>query len=193
LQVFPLLPGLGILWHMPAMGSAVIRDLIEEARSAGVSFRVDGTRLHFEAAAPPPADLVARLRACASGIVDHLRTEGSPSSPVYSLPEERTPAELLTANLHRSLARQAELLDLPLDPDDPRVARLIADVANQTLNAALRAQENTLAAKRDDDEHDREMEALIEERRQKAILEIARMEREAPYLAAKENTGGESD
>jgi len=157
------------------MVSAVIRDLIEEARSAGVSFRVEGTRLHFEAAAPPPADLVARLRACASGIVDHLRTEGSSGSAVYSPPEERTPANLLTANLHRALARQAELLDLPVDPDDPRVSRLVADVANQTLNAALRAQENSLAVKRDDDEHDRAMEALIEERRQKALLAIEKM------------------
>ena len=33
------------------------------------------------------------------------------------------------------------------------------------------------------DEHDRAMEALIEERRQKAILEIARMEREAQRQA----------
>jgi hypothetical protein len=133
MQVFPLLPGLEILWHMPAMVSAVIRDLIEEARSAGVSFRVEGTRLHFEAAAPPPADLVARLRACASGIVDHLRTEGSSGSAVYSPPEERTPANLLTA-LHRALARQAELLDLPLDPADPRLNRLIAEVANHTAS-----------------------------------------------------------
>ena len=38
------------------------------------------------------------------------------------------------------------------------------------------------------DEHDRAMEALIEERRQKAILEIARMEREAPGFAPKDNT-----
>jgi hypothetical protein len=90
--------------------------------------------------------------------------------------------------LIKALRRQAELLDLPVDPDDPRVSRLVADVANQTLNAALRAQENSLAAKSDDDEHDRAMEALIEERRQKAILEIARMEREAPRLAAKDNT-----
>jgi hypothetical protein len=90
--------------------------------------------------------------------------------------------------LRKALRRQAELLDLPVDPADPRVNRLIADVANQTLNAALRAQENSLAAKSDDDEHDRAMEALIEERRQKAILEIARMEQEAPRLAAKDNT-----
>ena len=174
MQVFPLLPGLEILWHVPAMVSAVIRDLIEEARSAGVSFRVEGTRLHFEAAAPPPADLVARLRACASGIVDHLRTEGSSGSAVYSPPEERTPANLLTANLHRALARQAELLDLPLDPADPRVNRLIADVANQTVNAVVRAQEKSLAAKRDE-EHDRAMEALFEERMRKAQLEIDRL------------------
>ena len=115
MQVFPLLPGLEILWHMPAMVSAVIRDLIEEARSAGVSFRVEGTRLHFEAAAPPPADLVARLRVCASGIVDHLSAGPGSSSAVYP----PTPAELLAANLRKALQRQAELLDLPVNPDDP--------------------------------------------------------------------------
>jgi hypothetical protein len=76
--------------------------------------------------------------------------------------------------LHRALARQAELLDLPLDPADPRVNRLIADVANQTVNAVVRAQEASLAAKRDD-EHDRAMEALLEERMRKAQLEIDRM------------------
>jgi hypothetical protein len=104
------------------------------------------------------------------------------------LPPDATPAELLAANLRKALHRQAEILDLPIDPSDPRVARLIADVANQTLNAALRAQENTLAAKRDDDEHDRAMEAFIEERRQKALKMIARMEREAPGFAPKDNT-----
>lgn len=65
------------------------------------------------------------------------------------LPPDATPADLLAANLRRSLHRQAELLDLSIDPDDPKTNRLIADVANQTLNAALRAQENSLAPKRD--------------------------------------------
>jgi hypothetical protein len=92
------------------------------------------------------------------------------------LPPDATPAELLAANLRKALHRQAEILDLPVDPADPRVGRLIADVANQTLNAALRAQESSLAAKRDDDEHDRAMEALIEERRQKALKIIAKMD-----------------
>jgi hypothetical protein len=104
----------------------------------------------------------------------HIGNERRTDLSVYSPPEERTPANLLTANLHRALARQAELLDLPLDPADPRVNRLIADVANQTVNAVVRAQEASLAAKRDD-EHDRAMEALLEERMRKAQLEIDRM------------------
>src|ERR1700730_17511271 len=81
------------------------------------------------------------------------------------------PSDYLAANLRKALHRQAELLDLPVDPADPRVGRLIADVANQTVNAVVRAQGASLAAKRDDD-HDRAMEALIEERRQKALLAI---------------------
>jgi hypothetical protein len=44
-----------------------------------------------------------------------------------------------------------------------------------------------------DDMRDAAVEQFIEERRQKALLAIERMKREAPYLAAKENTGGESD
>jgi hypothetical protein len=106
-------------------------------------------------------------------------TEPEPPPTRVLLPSDATPADLLAANLRKALHRQAELLDLPVDPADPRVGRLIADVANQTLNAALRAQENSLAAKRDDDEHDRAMAALIEERRQKALLQIAKM-REQP-------------
>jgi hypothetical protein len=90
------------------------------------------------------------------------------------LDDDAPPAELLAANLRKALRRQAELLDLPVDPADLRVSRLIADVANQTVNAVVRAQEASLAAKRDD-EHDRAMEALIEERRQKALLAIEKM------------------
>jgi hypothetical protein len=85
------------------------------------------------------------------------------------------PSDYLAANLRKALARQAELLDLPVDPADPRVGRLIADVVNQTLNAALRAQENSLALKRDDDEYDRMMEARLEERRQAALLAIEKL------------------
>jgi hypothetical protein len=90
------------------------------------------------------------------------------------LDDDATPADLLAANLIKALRRQAELLDLPVDPADPRVGRLIADVANQTVNAVVRAQEKSLAAKRDE-EHDRAMEALFEERMKKAQLEIDRL------------------
>jgi hypothetical protein len=41
---------------------------------------------------------------------------------------------------------------------------------------------------RADDMRDAAVEQFIEERRQKAILEIARMEREAPGFAPKDNT-----
>jgi hypothetical protein len=101
------------------------------------------------------------------------------TAPPPALDDNATPADLLAANLRKALHRQAELLDLPVDPADPRVNRLIADVANQTVNAVVRAQEASLAAKRDDDEHDRAMEALIEERRQKALLAIEKMDQGA--------------
>jgi hypothetical protein len=89
-------------------------------------------------------------------------------APVH-LPPDATPAELLAANLRKALRRQAEFLDLALDPTDSRLNRLIAEVANQTVNAVVRAQEKSLAAKRDE-EDDRAMEALFEERMKKASL-----------------------
>jgi hypothetical protein len=95
------------------------------------------------------------------------------------LPPDATPAELLAANLRKALHRQAEFLDLPLDPSEPRENRLIANVANQTVNTVVRAQEAVFAAKRDD-EHDRAMEALFEERMKKAQLEIDRMNAAGP-------------
>jgi hypothetical protein len=98
------------------------------------------------------------------------------------------PSDYLAANLRKALHRQAELLDLPVDPADPRVGRLIADVANQTVNAVVRAQEASLAAKRDD-EHDRAMEALIEERRQAAILAIEKMGRGASSKGRADGSG----
>ena len=95
------------------------------------------------------------------------------------LDDDAPPAELLAANLIKALRRQAELLDLPVDPADPRVGRLIADVANQTVSAIVRSQEAILAVKRDE-EHDRAMEALFEERMRKAQLEIDRMNAAGP-------------
>ena len=114
---------------------------------------------------PAPACVLSN-----SGIVD------APGPALVCPPPapETAPADYLAANLRKALRRQAEFLDLPLDPADPRVNRLIADVANQTVNAVVRAQEKSLAAKRDD-EHDRAMEALFEERMRKALLEIDRL------------------
>jgi hypothetical protein len=63
--------------------------------------------------------------------------------------DDMTPSEMLAANVKQSLRRQAELLNLPFDIDNPQTNKLIADVANQTLSAGLRAQETALA-KRDD-------------------------------------------
>jgi hypothetical protein len=77
------------------------------------------------------------------GEPDHARSLQATIAP------DATPAEMLASNIQQSLRRQAELLNLPIDPDDPKTMRLIADVANQTLNAGLRAQETVLAAKRD--------------------------------------------
>jgi hypothetical protein len=56
------------------------------------------------------------------------------------------------------------------------------------VNAVVRAQEASLAAKRDD-EHDRAMEALIEERRQAAILAIEKMGRGASSKGRADGSG----
>jgi hypothetical protein len=71
-----------------------------------------------------------------------------------------------------------------------RTRSLILSASDSTIGQTTALRSNMLAMAQDTraDEHDRAMEALIEERRQKAILEIARMEREAPRLAAKDNT-----
>ena len=52
-----------------------------------------------------------------------------------------SPAERLARNLSTALQRQAEILEQPVDLEDVRRARLIADVASTTLSAALKAQE----------------------------------------------------
>jgi hypothetical protein len=70
------------------------------------------------------------------GEPDHARSLQATIAP------DATPAEMLASNIQQSLRRQAELLNLPIDPDDPKTMRLIADVANQTLNAGLRRARN---------------------------------------------------
>jgi hypothetical protein len=119
---------------------------------------------------PAPACVLSN-----SGIVDAPGPAlVCPSQAPENVCDGLTPADYLASNLRKALRRQAELLDLPLDPADSRLNRLIAEVANQTVNAVVRAQEKSLAAKRDD-EQDRAMEALFEERMKKAQLEIDRL------------------
>jgi hypothetical protein len=98
----------------------------------------------------------------------------APEAAKAVLPSDAPPAELLAANLIKALRRQTELLELPIDLNDPKTNRLIVDVANQTVNAVVRTQEAILAVKRDE-EHDRAIEALFEERQQKALLAIEKM------------------
>ena len=93
------------------------------------------------------------------------------------------PADYLASNLRKALRRQAEFLDLPLDPVDPRLNRLIAEVAYQTVNAVIHAQEKSLAMRRDD-EHDRAMEALFEARQRHAEAEIERLSKGRDWAKA---------
>ena len=97
------------------------------------------------------------------------------------------PGEKQARLLDQALDRKREILTMPL-PDDgddsieaTRLRALILTAADSTINQTTALRSNMLATAQDTraDEHDRAMEALIEERRQKAILEIARMEREA--------------
>jgi hypothetical protein len=55
-----------------------------------------------------------------------------------------TPADRLMRNLSTALQRQAEILGQPVDMEDVRRARLVAEVASTTLSAALKAQETHL-------------------------------------------------
>jgi hypothetical protein len=92
---------------------------------------------------------VLRGRADSGRVSWRLERVEEPEPLQATLAEDPSPAEMLARNVEQSLRRQAELLNLPIDMEDPKTMRLIADVANQTLNAGLRAQESALAAKRD--------------------------------------------
>ena len=99
--------------------------------------RVDGGRFRWR---------VAECTAGGGTPAALLPARAQDAAPTPDLP----PAEMLAANLRKSLQRQAELLDLPLNPEDTRLSRLISDVANQNpQRSALRASEETLRAKRD--------------------------------------------
>jgi hypothetical protein len=63
--------------------------LIVEAAGAGVDLRLDGDRLRWKASAPPPDDLLARLKAHKLDIIAHLTAEAA--TPITT-PTEPRPA-----------------------------------------------------------------------------------------------------
>jgi hypothetical protein len=86
--------------------------------------------------------------------------------------------------LDQALDRKREILTMPL-PDDgddsieaTRLRALILTAADSTINQTIALRSNMLAMAQDTraDEHDRAMEALIEERRQQALKMIAKMD-----------------
>jgi hypothetical protein len=82
--------------------------------------------------------------------------------------------------LDQALDRKREILAIPLpvdDDDSPEATRLrslILTAADSTISQTIALRSNMLAMAHDN-EHDRAMEALIEERRQAALLTIAKM------------------
>jgi hypothetical protein len=97
--------------------------------------------------------------------------------------DDLPPGEKQARLLDQALDRKREILSLPL-PDDgddsieaTRLRALILTAADSTINQTIALRSNMLAMAQDTraDEHDRAMEALIEERRQKALLTIAKM------------------
>jgi hypothetical protein len=75
-----------------------------------------------------------------------------------------SPAEKLEANLSVALERQAEVMAMGVDPDNLKATRLVAEVASSTVNASLKAQENALHKKKDDDVLARIIEIIREEK-----------------------------
>jgi hypothetical protein len=97
--------------------------------------------------------------------------------------------------LDRALDRKREILAMPL-PDDgddsmeaTRLRSLILDAANSTINQTIALRSNMLAMATARDTRDAEIEAVIEERRQKVLLRLEKM-REEP---AAWNGHGEHD
>jgi hypothetical protein len=90
------------------------------------------------------------------------------------------PGEKQARLLDHALDRKREILSLPLpdESDDSaeahRMRSLVLAAADSTINQTIQLRTNQLSAAADD-EHDRAMEALIEERRQAALLTIAKM------------------
>jgi len=81
--------------------------------------------------------------------------------------------------LDQALERKREILTMPL-PDDgddsaeaTRLRSLILTAADSTIGQTIAMRSNMLATAADNDDH--ELEAFIEERRQKALVQIAKM------------------
>jgi hypothetical protein len=95
--------------------------------------------------------------------------------------EDLPPGEKQARLLDQALDRKREILTMPLpdDGDDSaeahRTRLLVLAAADSTINQTIQLRTNQLSAAADD-EHDRAMEAYIEERRQKALKMIAKMD-----------------
>jgi hypothetical protein len=91
------------------------------------------------------------------------------------------PGEKQARLLDQALDRKREILSLrlPDEGDDSaeahRARSLVLAAADSTINQTIQLRTNQLSAA-DDDEHDRAMEAFIEERRQQALKMIAKMD-----------------
>jgi hypothetical protein len=89
---------------------------------------------------------------------------------------DMAPGEKQARLLDQALDRKREILSLPL-PDDgddsseaTRLRSLILTAADSTINQTIALRSNMLATAADT--RDQEMEQFIEERRQKALLQI---------------------
>jgi hypothetical protein len=90
------------------------------------------------------------------------------------------PGEKQAWLLDRALDRKREILAIPLpvdDDDSPEATRLrslILTAADSTISQSIALRSDALALAQDTHAHD--LEQLIEERRQKALLTIAKMQ-----------------
>jgi hypothetical protein len=93
--------------------------------------------------------------------------------------EDLPPGDKQAWLLDQALDRKREILSLPL-PDEgddsleaTRLRALILTASDSTINQTIALRSNVLATAQDT--HDHEIEAFIEERRQKAAAQIAKM------------------
>jgi hypothetical protein len=99
--------------------------------------------------------------------------------------ESMPPGEKQAWLLDQALDRKREILAMPLpdESDDSaeatRLRALILAAADSTINQTIALRSNMLATARDN--RDAEVEAVIEERRQKVLLQLEKM-REEPVI-----------